>query len=115
MRHYLDIAERHWPKWEIDLESTTYPKEIGEYWTEKQGILAKERTLAQEAAKEARQYLNKCQDALNEYQAKLRNDEHEAIEKSIKVLRDALEDDRDDIEIVKDAQEGLKKVCAICV
>ena len=113
MRHYLDIAERHWPKWEINLESTTYPKEISEYWIEKQGALAKERTLAQEAAKEAREYLNKCQDALKEYQARLGNDEYEAIEKSIKVLRDALEDDRDDIEIVRNAQERLKKVLAI--
>ena len=113
MRFYLDIAERHWPKWEVDLDSTSYPKEINEYWIEKQGMLAKERTLAQEAAKEAREYLKKCQDELKEYQARLENGEHEAIEKSIKVLGDALEDDRDDIEIVKDAQERLKKVGAV--
>ena len=115
MRFYLDIADRHWPKWEIDLEATTYPQEINEYWIEEQGKLAKERTLAQEAAREAREYLKKCQDELTEYQARLGNDEREAIEKSIRVMGDALEDDRDDIEVVKDAQERLKEVGTISV
>lgn len=115
MRFYLDIAERHWPKWEIDLESTTYPKEINEYWIEEQGKLTKERTLAQEAAREAREYLKKCQDELKQYKARLEDGQRETIEKSLKVMGDALEDDRDDIEAVQDAQERLNKVCAISV
>lgn len=110
MRFYLDMAERHWPKWEMDLDSTTYPTEIKEYWIEQQGILAKGRTLAQQTASEVREFYRKCQNELTEYRDRLDSAELEAIEKDMKAMGDALEDDRDNRDIVKEATDRLQRV-----
>ena len=113
MRFYLDMAERHWPKWEMDLHSTTYPAEIKEYWIEQQGVLAKERTLARMTASEAREFLSKCQDEMREYRDRLDSGEREILETNMQEMGNALEDDRDDIEIVKEVFGRLQKVGAI--
>lgn len=110
MRHYLGIAERHWPKWEVDLESSHYPEEIRDYWVEQQATLAKERTQAQRLAGEAREFLVKFKENLGECRKRLGGGEIEKAERNMREMDNALEDGRDDLEIVAQALENLKKV-----
>ena len=110
MRHYLGIAERHWPKWEVDLDSTNYSKEITDYWIEQQATLAKERTQAQRLAGEARKFLVEFKKDFEECRKRLDSGESEKVERHVREMNDALEDGRDDLEIVAQALQNLKKV-----
>ena len=110
MRYYLDIAERHWPKWEKSLDNTTYPEEIRTYWIEQQGIQAKQRKEAQRVAKTAREYLGKAQEEVKKHQGVIDSGQLEVIDHSMTGMKDALEDDRDNLDIVKEVLDRLKKV-----
>lgn len=110
MRYYLDIAERHWPKWEIDLDSTHYPEEIKNYWIEQQGVLARERKQAQRLASEAREFTSRFKADFEAFRDQLDSGEVEIAEQNVREMEDALEDGRDDLEIVTKALDNLKKV-----
>ena len=32
MLPWLEVAEQHLPKWELELENTTYPEEVSSFW-----------------------------------------------------------------------------------
>ena len=115
MRYYLDIAERHWAKWELDLDSTTYPEEIKNFWIEQQGSLAKERKQAQTLVNEARDFFDKFKADFEQCRDRLDTGVVEKAEQNVRVMNDALEDRRDDLDFVTDALHNLKKVCVVRV
>ena len=110
MGYYLDRAEHHYPSWELALESTSYLNETRDFWAAQHRILAKQRTKAQTLAVEAREELVTTQHQLETHAGIIDSGELERLEKHVKLLKDTLEDSRDDIEVVKDAYKKLQKV-----
>ncbi len=110
MRKFLDRAERHLPEWELDLESTSYPTEIKEYWTEQQDILERQRSEAQDAAKDAENLLRKVDSQKAAHHDALDGQDAEKIDEQIKRLRLALHDHMDDKETVQGASNKLHEV-----
>jgi hypothetical protein len=115
MKHYLDRAEHHSPAWEIPLESTGYLNETKGFWAEQQRALAEQRSKAERFAAEAREGLSTTQDQLKLHGGMLDSGELERVEQHVTQLKDALEDNRDDLDAVKSAYENLQRVsCHPC-
>jgi len=115
MKHYLDRAEHHPTAWEVPLESTEYLNETKGFWAEQQRALAEHRSKAERFAAEARAGLTTTQDQLKLHVGMLDSGELERVEQHVTQLKDALEDNRDDLETVMSAYENLQRVsCHLC-
>lgn len=110
MRKFLDRTERHLPEWELDLESTSYPAEIKEYWTEQHDILERHRSEAQDAAEHAEELLLKVDSQMAAHHDELDNKDAEKLDERIKRLGLALHDHVDDKETVQEASDRLYEV-----
>ncbi len=110
MRKFLDRAERHMTEWELDLESTSYPTEIKEYWAEQHDILEKQRDEAQVTAKDAEELLSKVDSQIAVHHDELDSKDAENIDERIKRLKIALHDHIDDKENVQEASDRLREV-----
>ena len=110
MRKYLDRAERHMPEWELDLESTSYPTEIKEYWVEQHEILERQRAEAQKVAKDAEELLGKVDSQMTTHHGNLETEETEKINERVQSLKLALHNHVDDKEVVEEASYKLVEV-----
>lgn len=110
MRQYLDLVENHMPTWEVPLEKTSLLNETRAFWARQNELLTQERTKAQLYAGEAREGLNTIQGQLEAHRNLMEATVLALVEQNIKVLKDTLEDDRDNLEAVKFAYEKLRAV-----
>ena len=110
MRKFLDRAERHMPEWELDLESTSYPTEIKEYWVEQHEILEVQRAGARKVAKDAEELLGKVDSQMAAHHDNLESEDAERIKERVKGLKIALHDYVDDKEVVEEASHRLVAV-----
>lgn len=110
MRFWLDRAERHLPEWEVDLQDSIYPNATKAFWADQLDVLAKERMEAQKFAEQATQLMAATQQQLTTHSQAIDSGELERVEKHVKQLKTALNDQRDDAEAIRDALLDLKKV-----
>ena len=112
MKYWLDRAEQHSPDWEIDIQHTSFPEEIRNFWAE----LAIERDASQHALEitkeNASSYMLQTQQWLEEYL----DDISEAERKEINEYKDRLdqvlnnEDTRTSTDAITKAVEDFKNV-----
>ncbi len=110
MRKFLDRAERHMSEWELDLESTSYPNEMKEFWLEQHEVLETQRAEAQKAVKEAEELLGKVDSQMAAHHNDLDSEDAEKIDERVKRLKLALHDHIDDKEVVQEASDRLQDV-----
>ena len=110
MRKFLDRAGRHMPEWELDLDSTSYPTEIKEYWVEQHEALERQRAEAEKVAQDAEEFLGNVGSQMAIHHDDMDSEDVEKIDEQIKRLKVALHDQADDTEVVQEAFDELHKV-----
>ena len=110
MKYYLERAEHHSPAWEIPLESTNLLDDIRGFWAEQHNALAEARSKLHEMKAQARETFDKTSQQLETQRSKLDQEGVVHIERDMQLLKECLEEDRDDLEDVRSAHESLQNV-----
>ncbi|KAK4983370.1 hypothetical protein LTR50_007270 [Elasticomyces elasticus] len=93
MRYWLDRAEQHLPEWEMDVQHTSYPTEVKEFWSEK----TKERELRKaeiaETRKNAQEALLDLDEKMNDFEDRIKDDVRRKIRDKEFEVRKLVEDE----------------------
>lgn len=86
MRYWLERAEQHMPEWEMDLQHTSYPAEVREFWGQLRREREEMRALFQQTVGELAEYVNEVQQLSVEYGSSI---PPEALEKILEEVHNA--------------------------
>ena len=111
MRYWLERAEKHSPDWEVEIEHTSFPEEIREFWKN----LASERNAAQKALdalkKDVSLYIQQTERWLNDFFDKVSEDERITINEHKGRLTQIMGDkDTTSVSAIEEAFTDFKKV-----
>ncbi|KAI5195203.1 hypothetical protein E4T39_08343 [Aureobasidium subglaciale] len=68
---WLDRAEQHLPDWEMEVQHTSYPAEVKDFWNQKAGERAAKQAEVAEARRKANELLTQTESQMSEYQDRL--------------------------------------------
>ncbi|KAI5239871.1 hypothetical protein E4T42_08542 [Aureobasidium subglaciale] len=68
---WLDRAEQHLPDWEMEVQHTSYPAEVKDFWNQKAGERAAKQAEVTEARRKANELLTQTESKMSEYQDRL--------------------------------------------
>ena len=68
---WLERAEQHLPDWEMEVQHTSYPAEVKDFWNQKAGQRAAKQAEVAEARRKANELLTQTDSRLAEYQDRL--------------------------------------------
>ncbi len=106
----LDRSGMHLREFEVDYESTTYPKEIAEFWISQKDIQANQNGEARKAAEDADKLLKRTASQLNIHREDLSQDDTGQIEQQMAALRLTLRNQEDNNEATLLYYERLQDV-----
>jgi len=95
---WLERAEQHLPDWEMEVQHTSYPAEVKDFWNQKAGQRAAKQAEVAEARRKANELLTQTESRLSEYQDRLVQADATFIRDRVNALRQVL-DKGDSIEL----------------
>ena len=113
MRKFIDRAERHLPEWELDVQNTTYPREIDEFWKGQHEKLAQSRDEAVKVDEEAEALVATTEAWMAHFEKETAVKwDRERINGAIGALKRVLYEREDDVDAVRSAMVKLQEVRA---
>ncbi|KAG9750692.1 glycosyltransferase family 34 protein, partial [Aureobasidium melanogenum] len=88
---WLDRAEQHLPDWEMEVQHTSYPAEVKDFWNQKASERAAKQAEAAEARRKANELLIQTEARMSEYQERLVQSDVTFIHNRVTALRQVLE------------------------
>ncbi|THW93325.1 hypothetical protein D6D18_06162 [Aureobasidium pullulans] len=92
---WLDRAEQHLPDWEMEVQHTSYPAEVKDFWNQKAGERAAKQGEVAEARRKANELLTQTDSRMSEYQDRLVQSDATFIHDREAALRKVLEQQGD--------------------
>ncbi|KAG9516906.1 glycosyltransferase family 34 protein, partial [Aureobasidium melanogenum] len=88
---WLDRAEQHLPDWEMEVQHTSYPAEVKDFWNQKASERAAKQAEVAEARRKANELLIQTEARMSEYQERLVQSDVTFIHNRVTALRQVLE------------------------
>jgi hypothetical protein len=88
---WLERAEQHLPDWEMEVQHTSYPAEVKDFWNQKAGERAAKQAEVAEARRKANELLTQTESRMAEYQDRLVQADATSIRDRIQALRKVLD------------------------
>ncbi|KAI4715511.1 hypothetical protein E4T48_08302 [Aureobasidium sp. EXF-10727] len=88
---WLERAEQHLPDWEMEVQHTSYPAEVKDFWNQKAGERAAKQAELAEVRRKANELLTQTESRLSEYQERLVQSDATFIRDRMTELRKVLE------------------------
>ncbi|KAH0055410.1 glycosyltransferase family 34 protein, partial [Aureobasidium melanogenum] len=88
---WLDRAEQHLPDWEMEVQHTSYPVEVKDFWNQKASERAAKQAEVAEARRKANELLIQTEARMSEYQERLVQSDVTFIHSRVATLRQVLE------------------------
>ncbi|KAH0292887.1 glycosyltransferase family 34 protein, partial [Aureobasidium sp. EXF-3399] len=88
---WLERAEQHLPDWEMEVQHTSYPAEVKDFWNQKAGQRAAKQAEVAEARRKANELLTQTESRLSEYQDRLVQADATFIRDRVNALRQVLD------------------------
>ena len=90
MTHWLELAEKHLPEWELDLYHSSYPGEIREFWAEKHAEAEAAREQSRRAMTTASDLIQATDVQLHTFQSQLSEEDTQRIRSRLDTLRQTM-------------------------
>lgn len=87
---WLDRAEQHLPDWEMEVQHTSYPAEVKDFWNQKASERAAKQAEVAEARRKANELLTQTEARMSEYQERLVQSDATFIHNRLTALRKVL-------------------------
>jgi hypothetical protein len=88
---WLERAEQHLPDWEMEVQHTSYPAEVKDFWNQKAGQRAARQAEVAEARRKANELVAQTESRMAEYQDRLVQADASSIRDRVSALRNMLE------------------------
>jgi hypothetical protein len=88
---WLERAEQHLPDWEMEVQHTSYPAEVKDFWNQKAGQRAAKQAEVAEARRKANELIAQTDSRMAEYQDRLVQADATSIRDRLSALRNVLE------------------------
>ncbi|KAH0264677.1 glycosyltransferase family 34 protein, partial [Aureobasidium melanogenum] len=88
---WLDRVEQHLPDWEMEVQHTSYPAEVKDFWNQKASERAAKQAELAEARRKANELLVQTEARMSEYQERLVQSDTTFIHNRVAALRKVLE------------------------
>jgi hypothetical protein len=98
--YWLDRAEQHLPDWEMDVQHTSYPTEVKDFWNQKSRERAAKQEELAEARRKANELLTQTDSRMSEYGERLVQSDVTFIHDRQTALRKVLEQKGDSLDLV---------------
>lgn len=96
---WLDRAEQHLPDWEMEVQHTSYPAEVKDFWNQKAGERSAKQAEVAEARRKANEILTLTDSKMSEYQDRLVQSDAAFIRDRETALRKVLEKEGDTLDL----------------
>lgn len=104
---WLERAEQHLPDWEMEVQHTSYPAEIKDFWAQKASERSAKQAEKAEARLKAGELLSQTDSRMSEYQDRLVQSDAASIRDREAALRKVLEKEGDSLDVASVTSETV--------